>query len=173
MWRGAVGRATAEADAFHLALLLLDGHLQPDTRRDASLELEELLGSEGVLDHLEKVFLAHPLPRDADLQGAFFHKAGSAVEVDRFLRTLSALQMTISEICWAWKEIPAEVFGGEGERIAAQAAAVRGGLFRDLVRSRAKSGDSQRFWMDAMLHPPIPELRNQRAVLAELDVGVP
>lgn len=160
-----LARASDEADALHLALILLDATLPYDIRREASLELEELLDGPEIQEHLEKTFYARPLPAEADLAGALVHRAGPTERVGVFLRSLDSLQMAIAEIAWAWREIPDEVFGSPGERAEAQTAAMRGGLFRDLVRARAEAREGEAFWRNGLLHPSVQILKNQRAVL--------
>ena len=129
--------ATAKADALHLALILLDPQLTPDTRRDAAEELTELLATEGVLEYVEGVLYAHPLPGAADLPGALSCCTGRSEPARQLLLRLQSLQGEISEVYEAWERIPDGVFGTDQDRAYALAVAVRGGIFRNLVVIRA------------------------------------
>ncbi len=56
-------------DALQLALILIDPELTSGTRQEAAEELEELLAQEDVVDYLEGVLYAQPLPEGTDLPG--------------------------------------------------------------------------------------------------------
>jgi hypothetical protein len=134
----ALARASDKADSLHLALILLDGTLSVDTRREASLELEELLGGPGIREHLEKIFYALPLPAEADLIGALDHRAEPTSEVDSFLRNLGVLQGPIAGVAAAWRKNPSEVLDSL-KKLKSPLTAVQSGLIRELVISRANA----------------------------------
>jgi hypothetical protein len=58
-------------DALHLALILLDAEEPEEIRSEAAGELEELFGSEEIVQLLERNLYGALLPADADLAGAF------------------------------------------------------------------------------------------------------
>jgi hypothetical protein len=160
----ALERAVEEADAFHLTLILLDGTLQPDTREEAALELEDLLNRRGVLEFLEKIFFAHPLPHEADLQGALAYRVKSASELGNFLRTLSSCQRSIAEISHAWNSIPVTIFETEAERAAARSVVIQAGIFRELALSGSAIKENGAPWGD-LFHRPVHGLHNKQAIL--------
>ncbi len=89
--------ATAQMDALHVALLLLDGSLSTDTRQTAAEELQELMEDETVTVFVESVLFAHPLPTDADLPGAFAACSQETEQTLSFLQRLTSLpdQITV------------------------------------------------------------------------------
>ena len=125
--------ATAQMDALHVALLLLDGSLSTDTRQTAAKELQELMEDEAVTVFVESALFAHPLPADADLLGAFAACSQETERTRSFLQRLASLQDQITAVHLAWKRIPTAVFGTEEARGSLLSVAVREGLFRDLV----------------------------------------
>lgn len=124
--------ATAQMDALHIALLLLDGSLSADTRQTAAEELQELMEDEAVTVFVENVLFAHPLPADADLSGALA-VCSPMEQVWIFLKTLIFRQDKIAVVHRAWERIPTLVFGTEEARESVRSVAVQEGLFRDLV----------------------------------------
>jgi len=70
--------ATAQANALHLALILLDPELPQEVRCEASDELDDLLGVAGVRAGVERVLFSQPLPGEADLRGALSCCSGRA-----------------------------------------------------------------------------------------------
>ncbi len=132
--------ATTKADAFHIALILLDPQLTHDTRREAAEELTELLAIPGVLEYVESVLHSHPLPADGDLPGALSCCTHRSEPSQQLLFRLGSLQGEIVSVYEAWEQIPDRVFGSEQDRRCALATAVRAGLFRDFVESLATYG---------------------------------
>ena len=57
-------------DALHMLLVLLDGGLSVDVRREAAEVLDELLGDESVAEAVERILYAAPLPASADVERA-------------------------------------------------------------------------------------------------------
>lgn len=146
--------ATAQMDALHVALILLDGRLSDDTRQEAAQELQELMEDEAVALYVESILFAHPLPGDADLSGAFAACAPETELTRSFLQKLQSLQGPIAEVHYAWEMIPAEVFGQE-ERASVRAQAAQEGLFRDLVLLRAAESPVQPFLVSSLLRSKI------------------
>jgi hypothetical protein len=129
--------ATTQMDALHVALLLLDGSLSPDTRQEAAAELQELIVEDRAITvFVENVLFAHPLPADADLPGAFAACSQETEQTRKLLQRLTYLQNQITAVHLAWKMIPTAVFGTEEARGSVCSVAVREGLFRDLVLYR-------------------------------------
>ena len=158
-------RASEQMDAFHLALILLDETLEPDTRRTAAEELEELLEIEENLRFVENLLYAHPLPRGADLVGALASCPGNANLTRRLLERLGSLQGVIAEVYFAWEQIPEELFDGKRDRAHAQSIAAREGFFRDLVALRSAESSIDRFLRRALLNEPFRGVHNHRDIL--------
>jgi hypothetical protein len=89
--------AANQADALHLALILLDPELPREVRSEAALELKELLLAEDVAEHVESVLSSRPLPREADVPGALRLCSAQAGASADLLTRLQALQ---SELDW-------------------------------------------------------------------------
>ncbi|MFL6263977.1 MAG: hypothetical protein ACJ76Y_30175 [Thermoanaerobaculia bacterium] len=148
--------ATAQMDALHVALLLLDGSLSSDTRQEAAAELQELMEGKPVIFFVESVLFAHPLPADADLPGAFAACSQEEMEQTRsFLQRLTSLQDQITEVHQAWKRIPESIFGTEEDRGSVHSVAVREGLFRELVFCRADQVSVEKLLADFLLRSKI------------------
>jgi len=125
--------ATSRYDALHLALILLDGTLAPDTRRTAAEELESLLAESAVALFPERVFCAHPFPQDTDLVGAYASFSEATPRTRVFLECLQAWQPVITKVHHAWEQIPESLFVSKG-RDEALALAVREGAFEAVVK---------------------------------------
>lgn len=85
--------ATAQADALHLALILLDPELPQDVRCDAAGELDDLFGIEGVRGGVEAILFSRPLPDEADLRGALSCCSGRSEAVRDLLIELGRFQI--------------------------------------------------------------------------------
>ena len=97
--------ATAQADALHLALMLLDPELPLDVRRDAADELAELCEIKGAREYVERVLLSHPLPKESDLPGALSCCPGRAQVAREILQRLQSLQESVADVFLAWEQI--------------------------------------------------------------------
>ncbi len=157
--------ATAQADALHLALLLLDRQLPHDIRRDAADELAELLEIAGVRESVEGVLLAHPLPMEADLTGALSSCPGRAEASRALLLHIQALQSEVRDVFDAWEQIPDRVFGEERNRSCALSVAIREGFFRQLVILRAEHRPVDGFLIEALRNAAFSRARNHRGIL--------
>jgi hypothetical protein len=147
--------ATAQMDALHVALLLLDGSLSIGTRQTAAEELQELLEDKAVTVFVENVLFAHPLPEDADLPGAFAACSQETKQTRSFLQRLTSLQDPIAEVHRAWERIPTSVFGTEEARGSVRSVAVREGLFRGLVLCRTNRAFIEKVLADFLLRSKI------------------
>lgn len=157
--------ATSRYDALHLALILLDETLSPETRRCAAEELEELLENPEVGSFPEHVLHAHPLPRGADPAGAAEACTHRTPRARSLLQQLVSLQPVVHEIYGAWDSIPTEVFGAEQDRAHALATAVREGLFRDLVVHRADQASTESLLSIGLAKPAWSKVKNGSAIL--------
>lgn len=77
--------ATTQADALHLALILLDPELPQEVRCDAAGELDDLLGIAGVREAVDGVLFSRPLPDEADLRRALSCCPGRSAAARRLL----------------------------------------------------------------------------------------
>lgn len=159
--------ATAQAEALHLALILLDPELPPAVRRSAADDLPDLLESPEIRGFVEGVLFSRPLAGEADLAGAFACSAGGPGAVHDLLFRLRGLQGEIAEVSSAWDQIPTPVFGSEPDRAAALAAAVRQGLFRDLVSTRATYEPLEAFFTRALSDEVFRAVPNAPQILRE------
>jgi cytoskeletal protein CcmA (bactofilin family) len=151
--------ASAQMDAFHTALILLDGSLPSETRQIAAEELEEFLEDDALAHFVENVLFAQPLTRDSDLPGALTVCSEHTGKTWWFLHHLASLQEVITEVCVAWEGIPSSVFGAEANRKTTRSLAVKEGLFRDLVLRRAAHASIDSFPVDALLKSKMPHLQ--------------
>jgi hypothetical protein len=159
--------AAVQADALHLALILLDPELPHDVRRDAADELAELLEIEDVREHVEGVLLSHPLPREADPTGALYCCPGRAAASRKLLLRLQSLQSKVHDVFLAWERISVRTFGEERDRAFALATAVREGFFRQAVLLRAERKPVDELLSEALRNPAFSRARNHREILRE------
>jgi len=151
----------------HLALILLDAELSPDTRREAADELMELMLSEGVTGWVEGVLYARPLPSEADLSGALSCCPGNAEAARSLLLRLSARQGEIRAVYSAWEQIPTAIFGSEQDRQLALSVTVREGLFRGLVLQRSRHGSLDEFRRSSLRNRRFVQVHRHREILRE------
>ena len=156
--------SSAKIDALHLALIVLDPELSQEARREAVLELNELMDLLEISDSLERVLHAHPLPSSADLPGGLELSASQAPKVQDLLLTLSSLQKAISEVHRAWEAIPAKVLDGEEHRSEIRALFVREGLFKELVLNREEGAAIDSFLLSSSLIGATRSVRSARRV---------
>jgi tetratricopeptide (TPR) repeat protein len=152
-------------DALHLALILQDAELSEETRRTAAEELDEMLSDKDLLDWLEGVLYAHPLPASADLPGARTACMGQTRRTQVLLEKLELSQEAIAEVHRAWVGIPTHVFGSEQDRANALAMTVREGLFRDLVKHRVAGDSLESFLSVGFSNPSWQKFESHRAIL--------
>ncbi len=161
-----VTRAQDREDTLQLALIALDPDLAEDIRLEAVQELDELLAQEELVRYVEGVLYAKPLPSSADTRVALdladqagVHRASLLIERLQDHRT------AIREVRRAWNAIPWARLSAEED--AWQFAAVREGLFRDLVLNRAGSKNVNGFFIEASMRPAVRSLPDHRRVLQE------
>ena len=100
-------QAQDREDGLQLALILLDPEMSDDIRSEAAQELEELLGDQELLQELEGVLYAEPLPEPADAVGGLaLARAAAGRAVVEFLERLAHHQPAIREVREAWHAIP-------------------------------------------------------------------
>ena len=68
--RNSLADVVDSTEALDCVLYLLDSSLKPETRDLVALEFEELASWPEIVQHVEAVLLAHPLPPSADIAGA-------------------------------------------------------------------------------------------------------
>jgi hypothetical protein len=155
-----------KADAIHLSLILLDPELSNEVRLEAASDLEDLYGSAEILEHVERVLFAHPLPPDADL-GTALSLAGTSSfpHVGPFLQRLGSLQGIIDQVYSAWECVADKAFNNAKSAREFVAAAVREGVFRDLVLSLSHERSLSGARLRALSHPQLRSYPNYRLVL--------
>jgi tetratricopeptide (TPR) repeat protein len=154
--------------ALDLALILLDAELPDDIRQEALEGLDDLLADDRIVEHLEKIFYARPLPEDSDLRGAVrLCEAKQSSRISNFLRILQVREPFVSEVSEAWDAIPTKVFGDYDQQAEFQHTVVREGLFRTLVIARERQSTISTFLLNAGLNSAITQLRNHRQVLQQ------
>jgi tetratricopeptide (TPR) repeat protein len=161
-------RAFNCASALDLALILFDPELTDNVRDDAVEELERLLSEKPVADYLENVLYARPLPAASDLAGALARCAeGRLPKLSEVLQLLEGYQPSIRAVRAAWDVLPTQLFGGEQQKSDFQHAAVREGLFRQLVIEVASGPRAHvgNFFVRAGTNHAITSLRNYREVI--------
>jgi tetratricopeptide (TPR) repeat protein len=138
-------RASAKADALQIVLILLDRTLSESTRRIAAVDLENLFDDPGVADFVERVLLAHPLPREVDPLDAISY-CGATPRIAALLHQLHVLQADIEEVYLAWEQIPDEVFHERGRRNSVRWIYIREGLFKGLVINKGSEKAARGFF---------------------------
>lgn len=129
--------ASARIDALHLALIVLDGDLTEETRREAAVELDTLLEIPAITYYLQCILYAHPLTPPADPLTAIGICFISESRAQALFEAVQAHQNVILEAHRAWEAIPSETFARPEERSSARALFATEGLFRTLVYARS------------------------------------
>ncbi len=124
------------AEALDCVLYLLDGSLQPVTRDAVALEFEELAIWPEIVEQVESVLLASPLPSSADMIGAIdaCTRTESSAAAKLF-RQWQSLQSIVVAVFNAWLQIPLDKFGDTQQRTAIHGHLINYGVFATLVRS--------------------------------------
>jgi DNA-binding NarL/FixJ family response regulator len=122
------------ACALDLALIMLDSDLSDAVREEAAVALERLIAEDDVLEHLENILYAHPLPVLADADGALrFGKMHGLERVFPMMKALMQRQPEIRRVHHAWEAIPARAFAGVEERRKSLQKCIAEGFFRYFV----------------------------------------
>ena len=125
--------ALAEMDALDLLLLSLDSTLTDDTRQSCLEELNPLLANSRVVDSLNCVMSAKPLPASSDINGAIEYSLNAMLnDTSRYLKQLKALQPAITRVREGWSELSDDLFESHSERHRFEGACLQIGLFHDL-----------------------------------------
>ena len=148
------------ACALDLTLILLDSELSAGIREEAAEDLEELFTNAQIIEFLESLLYARPLPAAADVTGAIERSDGvGAKPVAAVMQSLLERQPFIRKACQEWNEIPASDFGGESAKVQFHQMASSEGLFRALVKAYM-DGKVEGFLIDALNRPSIQTLQN-------------
>ena len=126
--------AVDSTEALSLVFDLLDRRLSDETRDAAALELDELALEEVVIERVESVLLATPLPDLIDPVGAT--AACRRTNCQGTLALLGSwldLQEAVAESWQAWLQIPVERFGTTEDRNRIQGQLIRHGVFREMA----------------------------------------
>jgi DNA-binding NtrC family response regulator len=151
--------------ALDLSLILMDATLSEGVREEAAAELEELFGDAAVLERLEGILYARPLPNSADITGAKARsEAATATTTWQAMDNLLSRQPFIRDVCLAWDALPESAFGGTEQKAEFQCAAVREGLFRELVRARQSRRRHVSF-THTLVNPTVRTLKKHRYIL--------
>jgi tetratricopeptide (TPR) repeat protein len=136
-----LGLAWRSDRAMQLALLLLDGAEDCETRHLASDCLDDLLREPEVCIHVTNRLYAAPLPETADLNGALT-AARLSETVTGLLKDLDTAQPQIRRLREAWDNVPLESFESDSARHAFEQTLVASGAFNAFVMA---GGDAARF----------------------------
>ncbi|QDT42539.1 hypothetical protein Pan241w_26240 [Gimesia alba] len=148
--------AVDSIEAFDLVLLLLDDKLTKNTQRLVALELEELLVYPEIVESIENVLFASPLPISSVRQETLAMVSEiSCVAVSNFLQRLIQMQPIIKVVCNAWNEMASNRFTSKDKRKWICGLYVRHGLFRRMVYEVKKTGTVAPFDKQVMLEPSI------------------
>ena len=156
-------------EALHLMLILLDG-TNPDALREEAAEiLEEYIGNSpesGVLNYLENVFFAEPLPASADPTGAVERcERTSSQQTKDFLNALEKSQPEIREVRDAWVQIPHDAFDSLEDRQYARSIFAREGLFKAVVKKKQSGEKIEGLQLNGLFTPAIKDVRNRDEIL--------
>ena len=157
--------ANEREQALDVVLILLDRSYSNKTRKEAAVDLANLLRDDEVLAALEAVMFSTPLPKGLDVSETltFLKTAGGTVAdnltetTETWLRRLSQLQPTIRVVHDSFK-IQTEQGIAPAELAEADAAFVRTGVFRDFVLG-IHSGLSPKELADSKLNDPLLRMR--------------
>ncbi len=123
-------------EALDCVLYLLDGSLQPETRDAVALEFEELAAWPEIVEEVESVLFASPLPAFADMDGAIAAcERTDAKAAAQLFRHWHSLQPTVQAVYDAWLQIPVDRFGDTTQQTSAQGHFIKHGIFAALVRT--------------------------------------
>lgn len=151
------------ACALDMTLIALDPETSKEVRAEAVAALDELLAAPTVIDRLELMMYAKPLPHSADLLGALFSTEVTMAAASSFFELLYRYQTAISAVRQAWEALPDSLFGDEPTaKVTFHDAALNGGLFRLLAVSY---GDQGRVSAVLLENGSISGLPNHRQVV--------
>ena len=151
--------------ALDLTLIALDLELEDDIRAEALAGLEELFGDSKVIEQVENVFYAEPLPKDADLTKAKELCNPKLQAVRDFLARLEEHQSAITSVVEAWEAIPVTKFPTTENKKHFRQVAAKEGLCRALATLDSSASIST-FLLKA-LNSSIQQLPNYRQIIHE------
>lgn len=153
------------ACALDLALILLDSERSAEVREEAAEDLEGLFTDAQIIEHLESLLYARPLPEAADVTGAIERSDRvGAKTIVAVMQSLLERQTRIREVSQVWDATPSIIFGGEEPKAEFQREAIRECLFRGLVIASVDGG-VEGFLVGALRKPSIQALPENRDVL--------
>ncbi|HME71366.1 MAG TPA: tetratricopeptide repeat protein [Myxococcota bacterium] len=157
-----------QADALHLTLILLDPELSNEVRNDAADDLEDLYGLREILEHVECVLFARPLPLSADLVGALnLTDHDSFPRLRPFLLRLRDVQGIIRQVYSTWEQIAGGAFDAADPAREFAGAMVPEGVFRDLVLALLNGTPIADVYLRVMINPHLTRLSNRRRILTD------
>jgi len=126
--------AMAEMDALDLLLLSIDPTLSEETRCCCVEELEPLLVEQRVVDSLNSLMSAKPLPATSDIEGAIrlSLKAQRSLTA-MYLQRLKLRQPPIARVQQGWDELADDLFESSAERSRFEGACLQAGIFKDFT----------------------------------------
>jgi tetratricopeptide (TPR) repeat protein len=149
-----------------LCLVLLDPEHSDAVRTDVATELEDLLADPLVLESLENVMYAAPLPGAADLDGAKrLSRTSGADWTEQFLERLGQSQSAITQVKQAWEAIPMDFFASLEAKLDFTRAGVMAGLFRGLVLAAGDPLGIGKVQIRALKSATINCLRRHREII--------
>jgi hypothetical protein len=162
-----IRKLTAAVDkdtAPYLALMVLDGELPEDIRREAATEFGWFLAETQAGEHVQAVLYGRPLPASADLPGALdcCRNTGGR-KVRDFFERLHNHQPEIDKVFKAFQGLPANLFGSEQARTTVHDTFAKAALCRDLVLRSAVG----MFLVNAFRNPEVSKITNHRAILKQ------
>ncbi|HWF88987.1 MAG TPA: tetratricopeptide repeat protein [Pyrinomonadaceae bacterium] len=152
--------------ALDLTLISLDSELADDIRQEALKELEELFADGMIMERVENVMYAAPLPEDADLMKARVLCDANLEVVQEFLRRLEDNQPAITSAAMAWETIPVNKFPTFENKQHFRHVAVKEGLCRALATLDSPPSVST-FLLRSNLNRSVQQLFNYRQILQE------
>jgi tetratricopeptide (TPR) repeat protein len=159
------------ACALDLTLILLDSELSDEVRKEAVEELEALFADTQIIERLENLLYARPLPDAADIIGALDRSEETGAKIVTVVtHNLLERQPFIREVFLAWNAIPSDIFGGVEQKAEFQRVAVSEGLFRALVIAYLDEKVNE-FLLDALGRPSIRALRSYISILQQWASG--
>ena len=120
--------------ALHLALILLDGEADRETRTESAELLEDFFSDDRLFQHIRNRLYAAPIPGTADVQGAIkIAKKGRRDKVAAIFEQVSEAQDRITHCRQAWDVLLPDLFGSSSNKESFGFKAVQGGLFTALT----------------------------------------
>lgn len=129
-----------QTEALDCLFFLLDSRLEPSTRKEAALELAELIVYPEIASFLYDILLSAPLPFEADPGHAIEIARAAEAEDPRigdivtFLTTLQSLQPSVAFVSQAWADFDISAFNDPMQKQNLKKAMAQAGIFSALVK---------------------------------------